>query len=93
MVPAAEIAVALAMGAVILAAGMVLYTLGSQAVPAAELALITMIEAMLAPIWVWLILGETASVATLYGGVAVLGAVALNALTGMRRAPLAPPVT
>ncbi|MGA1269485.1 MAG: DMT family transporter [Gemmobacter sp.] len=93
MVPAAEIAVALAMGAVILAAGMVLYTLGSQAVPAAELALITMIEAMLAPIWVWLILGETASVATLYGGVAGLGAVALNALTGMRRAPLAPPVT
>ena len=91
-VPPAEIAVALGMGAVILAAGMVLYTLGSQAVPAAELALITMIEAMLAPIWVWLILDETTTVATLYGGAAVLGAVAINALTGMRRAPLAPPI-
>jgi drug/metabolite transporter (DMT)-like permease len=47
---------------------------------------------MLAPIWVWLILDETTTVATLYGGAAVLGAVAINALTGMRRAPLAPPI-
>ena len=42
------------MGAGTLSLGMVLYTLGSKVVPAAELALLSNIEVMLAPIWVWL---------------------------------------
>ena len=50
-----------AMGAVLLALGMVLYTLGSRVVPAAELTLLSMVEVMLGPLWVWLFLGETAS--------------------------------
>jgi drug/metabolite transporter, DME family len=45
--------------------GMVLYTLGSRVIPAAELTLLSLIEVLLAPIWVWLALGETASAATL----------------------------
>ena len=56
------------MGAVTLSGGMVLYTLGSRVVPAAELALLSNIEVMLAPVWVWLVLGETASATTLLGG-------------------------
>jgi drug/metabolite transporter (DMT)-like permease len=47
---------------------------------------------MLAPIWVWLFLGETASVGTFVGGGILLAAVAFNALSGARRKPLAPPV-
>lgn len=92
LVPAHDIAIAMAMGAVILACGMALYTLGSRVIPAAELTLLSMVEVMLAPIWVWLFLGETASVGTFVGGGILLAAVAFNALSGARRKPLAPPV-
>ncbi|MCU9839452.1 DMT family transporter [Ruegeria sp. WL0004] len=91
-VPARDIAIAMAMGAGLLAVGMALYTLGSQVVPAAELTLITMIESMLAPVWVWLVLGEEASAGTLWGGAIILAAVALNAVSGMRRKPVMPPM-
>jgi drug/metabolite transporter (DMT)-like permease len=81
------------MGAGLLALGMALYTLGSRVVPAAELTLLSMAEVLLAPVWVWLVLGETAAGSTLAGGALVLAAIAGNALSGMRRKPLAPPVT
>lgn len=68
LVPGRDIAIAMGMGALLLAVGMILYTFGSQVVPAAELTLISMIEVMLAPIWVWLLLSETASPGTLTGG-------------------------
>ncbi|MCE8513541.1 DMT family transporter [Ruegeria pomeroyi] len=92
LVPARDIAIAMAMGAGLLAVGMALYTMGSQVVPAAELTLITMIESMLAPVWVWLLLGEEASAGTLWGGAIILAAVVLNAVSGMRRKPAIPPI-
>jgi drug/metabolite transporter (DMT)-like permease len=88
-VPVPDALWAMGMGAVLLSGGMVLYTLGSRVVPAADLALLTMIEVMLAPVWVWLALGETASRATLTGGVFILAALAMNGLLGARR-PVAP---
>jgi drug/metabolite transporter, DME family len=90
LVPAHDIALSLAMGAGVLALGMALYTLGSRVVSAAELALLTMAEVVLAPFWAFLILGETASATTLAGGGLILLAIAVNALSGMRRKPLAP---
>jgi drug/metabolite transporter (DMT)-like permease len=83
--PPRDIAVAMAMGAVALAGGMILYTLGSRGLPAAEATLISSVENILAPIWVWIFVGETASVNTLIGGAMVLGAVMLNAVAGARR--------
>ncbi|MGL5012271.1 MAG: EamA family transporter, partial [Paracoccaceae bacterium] len=80
-----DTAYALALGAVILAAGMILYTLGARVLPAAEATLISLIEVLLAPLWVWLILGETASDGTFIGGGILLTAVVLNALAGARR--------
>lgn len=76
---------ALAAGAVLLGMGLALYTLGSRAVPAAELTLLAMIEVLLAPVWVWLVVGETASPGTWIGGAVLLAAVAGNALVGLRR--------
>lgn len=76
---------ALCSGAVLLGMGLALYTLGSRAVPAAELTLLAMIEVMLAPVWVWLVVGETASPGTWIGGAVLLAAVAGNALAGLRR--------
>lgn len=84
-VPLADALWSMAMGAVTLSGGMILFTMGSRVVAAADLALITMIEVMLAPLWVWLFLGETASRATLAGGVFILAAVLLNARAGARQ--------
>lgn len=80
-----DMAIALVLGAVVLAGGMALYTFGSKALPTAELTLISSIENILAPLWVWLLLGETATKETLMGGVLVLIAVMGNAAAGARR--------
>ena len=89
-VPRADALWAMTMGAVTLSGGMVLYELGSRVVPAAESALLSNIEVMLAPLWVWLFLNETASPATFMGGAILLVAVTMNALSGTRRATARP---
>jgi drug/metabolite transporter (DMT)-like permease len=83
--PMPDIAIAMVMGAVALAGGMILYTLGSRGLAAAEATLISSVENILAPIWVWIFLSETAGPTTLIGGAMVLGAVMLNAVAGARR--------
>ncbi len=88
--PAWDIGIALAMGIVQVGLGLVLYTVGSKSVPAGELALLCMTEVVLAPVWVWLLLGETAAATTLIGGGVLLAALAGNAISGLRRKP--PPV-
>jgi drug/metabolite transporter (DMT)-like permease len=53
-----------------------------------------MVEVMLAPVWVWLLLDETASAGTFIGGAILLVAVAVNAVAGATRRPsegVAPP--
>ena len=79
-----DMGVSAAIGALILALGMVMYTLGSRVIPAAELTLLSLIEVLLAPLWVFLFLGETASTATFFGGGVLMAAVALNAVMGAR---------
>lgn len=74
------------MGVVTLSGGMILYTLGSKVVPSAELALLSNTEVMLAPFWVWLLMGETASTGTFVGGAILLAAILFNAFAGARRA-------
>ena len=73
-----------AMGVFQLGLGLVLITLGSRSVPAAELSLLTMAEVVLAPLWVYLVFGETAGTLTLAGGALLLAAIAGDALTGLR---------
>jgi drug/metabolite transporter (DMT)-like permease len=87
-----DIALATGMGAGLLAVGMALYTLGSRTIPAAELALLSMVEVLLAPVWALVLLGETASASTLAGGAVVLAALSYNALSGARRKPPLPPL-
>ncbi len=83
--------VAMGMGVFQVGAGLILYTLGSRSLPAAELTLLSLAEVLLGPLWVWLFLGETASLNTLIGGAVLLAAIAGNALSGKRRKP--PPIT
>ena len=67
-----------------LGAGLVRYTLGSNALPAVELTLMSLAEVLLAPLWVWLLLGETVTSNTLAGGCVLLGAIAGNAIFSAR---------
>lgn len=83
--------IAIGMGVFQVGAGLILYTLGSRSLPAAELALLSLAEVLLGPLWVWLFLGETATENTLIGGAVLLVAIAGNALSGKRRKP--PPIT
>jgi drug/metabolite transporter, DME family len=83
--------IAMGMGVFQVGAGLILYTIGSRSLPAAELALLSLAEVLLGPLWVWLFLGETASFNTLIGGAILLAAIAGNALSGKRRKP--PPIT
>jgi drug/metabolite transporter (DMT)-like permease len=84
-VPVPDILWSVFMGAGLLTGGLVLYALGSRVVPAAELALLSGIEVVLAPLWVWMFLGETADRNTLVGGTFILMAVLWNGLSRARR--------
>ena len=88
VLPMQDILVAGSLGVFQVGAGMVIYTIGSRTVPAAELALLSMTEVVLGPFWVWLFLGETAGTFTLLGGVVLLAAIAGNALSGLRNKPV-----
>jgi len=63
-------------GVVNSALGLSLFILGAKLLPAVETALITALDAPLAPILVWLVFSETPSVPTLVGGLIVFIAVA-----------------
>lgn len=84
-------AIAMGMGVFQVGAGLILYTLGSRSLPAAELALLSLAEVLLGPFWVWLFLGETATFNTLIGGTVLLAAIVGNAVSGKRSKP--PPIT
>jgi drug/metabolite transporter (DMT)-like permease len=75
--------IAFSLGFVLLASGLILYTFGSQVVPAAELPLLSLVEVVLGPIWVFVAFGEGASWLTLLGGLILLGALAGSAVTGL----------
>ncbi|MGB0750342.1 MAG: DMT family transporter [Gammaproteobacteria bacterium] len=74
-----DIGVSFAYGAIGISGGLVLYTLGSRYVPAAELNVLSLGEVVLAPLWVWLAYSETPTGFTLAGGLIILVAVVVQA--------------
>ena len=79
-----DLALCIFLGVVQYGGGFVLLTLGARHLPAAEVALLSLVETVLAPIWVWLGVGEVPALLTLAGGVIVLVAVIVQAVSGMR---------
>jgi drug/metabolite transporter (DMT)-like permease len=66
------------LGGVQMGIGLALFTIGARLIPAADVALITLLEVVLGPLWVWLFLSEDPGAATLVGGVVVIVAVAVQ---------------
>jgi len=74
----------LCFGSVQVGAGFILITLATQIVPAAQVALLSLTETALAPLWVWLVFTETPGPNTLLGGVIILIAVLYNGIVELR---------
>jgi drug/metabolite transporter (DMT)-like permease len=68
--------------------GFVFLTIGARLIPAGEVALITLLEIVLGPAWVWVFLSERPPPATLVGGAIVLAAVLFQVRA--RPAPVQP---
>jgi drug/metabolite transporter (DMT)-like permease len=63
--------------------GFALFTVGARLIPAAQAGLITLLEVVLGPFWVWVALDERPSTLTLLGGAIVIVAIVIQT----RRAP------
>lgn len=65
--------------------GLALYMMGAKYIPAAEAALLSILETPLAPLWVWIFFAEVPRDATLWGGAVVLAAVLWQIIGDARR--------
>lgn len=90
-VAAADLAVLATLGCFQLGLGLFLFVRGSRRLVAAELGLMSLLETVLAPLWVWIGIGETPAAAAMLGGSLVLAAaISLPLQERLRRSPLPP---
>lgn len=75
-----DLTVALLLGAMQIGAQYILLTIATRFASAADIALVMILEVVLAPLWVWLLVGETVPKLALAGGGVILLALLLNAL-------------
>jgi drug/metabolite transporter (DMT)-like permease len=68
------------MGAIQLTLGLILFTVGSRSVPAAQLSLIALVEPTLSPLWAWLAASELPPIWTFAGGAVILSAIVVQTL-------------
>ena len=61
--------------------GLAFLTIGARLIPPAQVALISLLEVVLGPLWVWLAYDERPSAATLAGGAIVVAAVVVQAVS------------
>jgi len=80
-----DLAVLAPMGCLQVGLGCLLMTRATRTLSAGEIGLLSLIETILAPIWVWLGVGERPSALALTGAAIVLGALLANEWIGLRR--------
>lgn len=73
-----DMVIGLLLGSVQIGAQYILLTVATRFASAADVALVMILEIILAPVWVWLFVGEAAPVAVLYGGAVIVAALVLN---------------
>ena len=86
-----DLALLAALGVGQIGLGLIFLSLGARLIPAAEVALITLLEIVLGPLWVWIALGEQPSATTLAGGAIVLAAVVIQTVGEPDEPPVWPP--
>lgn len=64
---------------------LVLLTSGTRFLPAAEVSLFILLESILAPIWVWMVIGEVPPGTTLVGGVVIIVTLVGHTIVGAAR--------
>jgi drug/metabolite transporter (DMT)-like permease len=85
-----DLALLAAMGALQLGLGLFLFMRGAPHLTAAQVGLLTLLEVILAPVWVWLAFREVPATLSLLGGAIVLAALAAHSALSLRRSK--PPV-
>ena len=88
---AREVGFMAALGLVQLASALTLYFYAARYLPAPILIFVVLIDAVFAPIWVWLGFGEVPGTLVFIGAVVILASVAGNALFGLFAARRDPP--
>ena len=81
---ARDLALLAPMGILQLGLGCLLMTMASRHLQAGEIGLLALIETILAPLWVWIGVGERPSDLALAGGLLVFGALLANEWIGLR---------
>jgi drug/metabolite transporter (DMT)-like permease len=76
-------AIMAALGFCQMGVGLALLTVGARLIPPAEVALISLLEVVLGPLWVWLAYSERPAAITLLGGAVVTLAVLVQATAGL----------
>ena len=64
--------------------GFTLVVLGTRYVPAAQVGLLAMVEPVLAPIWVWIGVGEVPGLATIVGGAIIFSAITIDGILNIK---------
>ncbi len=77
-------------GVVIIPVAGVLLTIGPRFLPAAEAAMLTLLESVLGPFWVWLVIGENPGTRSIVGGVIVISVLFGHALIRFRESDTEP---
>ncbi len=72
-------------GAGQLGLGLALFASGARLIPAAQAAMLGLLEPLIGPLWVWLAFGERPSPAGLVGGGVVIAALVVFILAGLRK--------
>jgi drug/metabolite transporter (DMT)-like permease len=70
--PTLDLGISLYLGVFQVGAGFGLMVLGARYIPAAQVGLLALVEPILAPVWVWLGVGEVPAIATILGGSIIL---------------------
>ena len=82
---AQDLALLLLLGLVIVPVSIVLITLAPRYLPAPEVSLIMLLEAILGPLWVWLVLTEVPSRETLFGGTLIVATLAVHSALALNQ--------
>jgi len=79
-----DLIISLYLGVFQVGVGFTLVVLGTRYVPAAQVGLLALVEPVLAPIWVWMGVGEVPGLATIVGGTIIFLAIATDGILNIK---------